>query len=259
VPIRKDAPASGAEVYAAGAPESLDLAFSLTRGIVSGFPVIDGRRRLQTDASVNPGNSGGPLADANGAVVGVVSSKIMGAKVEGLAFAVPIADALSALGLRLGDTTDPKLLTGTAPTEHTAETPLYEDTADPVPPLDPEAERMRAAVRAANEARDAERAAEVDRDRRTPWVVPFMNWGGLALGSAGLLTAAATYLGYSSTTTKEAQFTSLQTWNTIGWTAAGIGAGAFVMSFVLRPALRPTKATSSLQVGPGGVAWGGAF
>jgi hypothetical protein len=85
-----------------------------------------------------------------------------------------------------------------------------------------------------------------------------MKWGGVTLGVVGVLTAAGTYFGYSSTT-KERPYHSLETWNTVAWTAAGVGGGAFVLSFFLRPSLQPTKATSSLRVGPAGVAWGGTF
>ena len=43
---------------------------------------------LQTDAAANPGNSGGPIVDACGKVVGIVTSKLVGAAVEGIAYAV---------------------------------------------------------------------------------------------------------------------------------------------------------------------------
>jgi hypothetical protein len=118
---------------------------------------------------------------------------------------------------------------------------------------------MRAAARAADRARAERRAAEADRDRRTPWVVPVMKWGGLALGSVGLLTATATYFSYNSTSTKEPEFQSLQAWNTAGWIAAGFGAGAFALSFALLPSVNSAKAGTSLRVGPGAVAWVGTF
>ena len=57
--------------------------WSLTRGVVSAL----GPGRVQTDAAVNPGNSGGPLLDDGGRVVGVVVAKVG----EGMGFAVRIA------------------------------------------------------------------------------------------------------------------------------------------------------------------------
>jgi hypothetical protein len=256
-------PASGAEVYAAGAPESLDLAFSLTRGIVSGLPVIEGRRRLQTDASVNPGNSGGPLADSNGSVIGIVSSKLMGAKVEGLAFAIPVGDALAALGLRLGDTTDSKLLTEKASLDLAAEAPVVRDRDDPIPSLDPYGDKVRAEEEAAREARAerraADSAAQEDQRRRTPWFVPAMEWGGLTVGLIGIVTGVVTYVGYDSKSTREPDFHTLQLWNDVGWVGAGVGAGAFLLSFALRPSLRQVKASASLRVSVGGVECQGTF
>ena len=57
---------------------------------------IDGEHMtlLQTNAAVNPGNSGGGLFDAQARLVGVVNSKSSGSDVEGLGFAIPINEAL---------------------------------------------------------------------------------------------------------------------------------------------------------------------
>ena len=49
---------------------------------------------IQIDAAVNPGNSGGPLCDVSGNVIGVISLKIVENTVEGMGFAIPIEDAL---------------------------------------------------------------------------------------------------------------------------------------------------------------------
>ena len=49
---------------------------------------------IQIDAAVNPGNSGGPLCDVSGNVIGVISLKIVEDTVEGMGFAIPIEDAL---------------------------------------------------------------------------------------------------------------------------------------------------------------------
>ena len=49
---------------------------------------------MQTDAAINSGNSGGPLANANGEVIGITSLKLVSSGVEGMGFAIPIEDAL---------------------------------------------------------------------------------------------------------------------------------------------------------------------
>jgi S1-C subfamily serine protease len=64
------------------------LEWSVSAGIISAVREVDPTLTLiQTDVSVNPGNSGGPLLDEQGRVAGVVSMKIM--KAEGLTFAIP--------------------------------------------------------------------------------------------------------------------------------------------------------------------------
>jgi S1-C subfamily serine protease len=92
------APLLGESVAAIGYP--LGLPLTVTRGSVSGdgrTVPIDGVNRsqlVQTDASVNPGNSGGPLISNSGAVLGLVDLRRNGA--SGLAFAVsaPVAAPL---------------------------------------------------------------------------------------------------------------------------------------------------------------------
>ncbi len=81
-----------------------ELTFTMTVGYLSaldreinadGTPI----NMIQTDAAINAGNSGGPLFDMNGNVVGVTSAKISGlsssgVSIEGLGFAIPINDVL---------------------------------------------------------------------------------------------------------------------------------------------------------------------
>jgi S1-C subfamily serine protease len=81
--------AVGSEIYAVGAPLGEQLSFTVTKGIVSGFREFNQASYLQTDASLNPGNSGGPLVDKSGRVIGIVSWKVSGNAVQGLSFAVP--------------------------------------------------------------------------------------------------------------------------------------------------------------------------
>ena len=64
---------------------------SVSRGIVSGLRTSGGATLVQTDAATNPGNSGGPMLDRNGAVIGITT---MGYKnAEGLNFGVAIDHA----------------------------------------------------------------------------------------------------------------------------------------------------------------------
>ena len=80
-----------------------ELSFSLTTGTLSAAPrqIKTGGATLtmlQTNAAINRGNSGGPLFDAEGRVVGVVTAKYAGAEggesAEGLGFALPINDVM---------------------------------------------------------------------------------------------------------------------------------------------------------------------
>ena len=65
--------------------------FTATRGIISGAKVSHGAEFLQTDAALNPGNSGGPLIDAEtGLIVGINAGSLKDKNTEGLHFAVPI-------------------------------------------------------------------------------------------------------------------------------------------------------------------------
>ncbi len=64
----------GTPVFAIGAPLQQRLQNSVTRGIVSAHRVLDGYDYIQSDAAVAPGNSGGPLVDDNGNLIGITVS-----------------------------------------------------------------------------------------------------------------------------------------------------------------------------------------
>lgn len=83
----------GMDLLAIGSPLGL-LQNTVTRGILSGIRKMGPVTVLQTDASLNPGNSGGPLMDRAGVVVGITSAKLRGS--QGLNFAVA-AEHASAL------------------------------------------------------------------------------------------------------------------------------------------------------------------
>ncbi|MFT5337255.1 MAG: serine protease Do [Sphingobacteriales bacterium] len=95
------------DVYAVGTPTAEDLSQTITRGIISGKRILGDAHLLQTDASINSGNSGGPLLNKDGEVVGVVSSKVKGFGVEGVAFGIPAFEIIDRLKIRLVSTLDP--------------------------------------------------------------------------------------------------------------------------------------------------------
>ena len=80
----------GQEVFAIGTALGM-LQNTLTRGIISGIRQTPGATLLQTDAAVNPGNSGGPLMDHTGRVLGIVTMGYTDR--QGLNFAVGIDHA----------------------------------------------------------------------------------------------------------------------------------------------------------------------
>lgn len=92
----------GAYAVAIGNPLGLDFERSVTAGVISGLnrtiTVSDGQTEttmdnlIQTDAAINSGNSGGPLLNAKGQVIGINSAKAQSG--EGLGFAIPINTAM---------------------------------------------------------------------------------------------------------------------------------------------------------------------
>lgn len=91
----------GDTVYAVGNPLG-ELEFSMTTGHVSALDRVikteessDSINMFQLDAAVNSGNSGGPVYNTRGEVIGVVTAKYSDTGVEGIGFAIPINDAVS--------------------------------------------------------------------------------------------------------------------------------------------------------------------
>jgi hypothetical protein len=87
-------PIVGEAVLIAGSPRGLEG--TITAGILSSIRDSgEGYKVLQTDAAVNPGNSGGPMVNSKGQVIGVVSFKLRSS--EGLNFAIPISHVVELL------------------------------------------------------------------------------------------------------------------------------------------------------------------
>lgn len=92
----------GDPVFAVGAPLDERLSRTVTRGIVSGFREIDGQRLIQSDVTLHPGSSGGPVLDGAGRVIGLAHSGVLSGQTGvGLNFFISIDEVWRALGLRL--------------------------------------------------------------------------------------------------------------------------------------------------------------
>ena len=100
----------GDTVFAIGAPLDDEYSWTVTRGILSGKDRLVSASStnstiqdmvmsvMQTDAAINSGNSGGPLANSNGQVIGITNMKLVSDGVEGIGFAIPIGDAIEYAG-----------------------------------------------------------------------------------------------------------------------------------------------------------------
>jgi serine protease Do len=103
----------GEQVVAIGNPLGKEFLGTVTTGVVSAVNRKlgnDSVNYIQTDAAINSGNSGGPLVNSRGQVIGINTAKIGQSGVEGLGFAIPIdqvkdkIDSLSKPVLRVGIT-----------------------------------------------------------------------------------------------------------------------------------------------------------
>jgi len=92
----------GDTVFTIGAPVGYEYRGTVTNGIVSGLNrLVEVAIKnsiqndyvvevIQTNTAVNPGNSGGPLFNSNGEVIGIISMKLVENSIEGMGFAIPI-------------------------------------------------------------------------------------------------------------------------------------------------------------------------
>jgi len=74
--------------------DMLGESVKMSRGTVAGIIQREDENRFQIDAQVNPGNSGGPLVDEQGRVVGIASELLSGAAIDSVGFAIPGNEAL---------------------------------------------------------------------------------------------------------------------------------------------------------------------
>jgi len=92
-------PEIGIDVWAMGTPKTLELGKSVSKGILSGLRKANNVNYLQTDVSINHGNSGGALISKDGTVLGVVTSKLEGVGIEGVGFAISSQEIFNKLKL----------------------------------------------------------------------------------------------------------------------------------------------------------------
>lgn len=100
LPIRTEPAKRLERIYVVGTPVDESLRSTVTSGIVSGTREYGQTSFIQADAPISPGNSGGPLLDEYGNVLGLSVAKIALQGSEGLGLFVPITDALNALRIR---------------------------------------------------------------------------------------------------------------------------------------------------------------
>jgi len=99
--LRRDAVTPGQGVFVVGAPWDQELQSTITRGVLSASRVNLGFTFLQSDVTVGPGASGGPLLDEQGRVLGitVLRGTLPFGAAMGVNFFVPINDALAFLSV----------------------------------------------------------------------------------------------------------------------------------------------------------------
>jgi S1-C subfamily serine protease len=95
---KKELPAVGSEVYAVGSPLDESFSSTMSKGIVSAIREENKLKFIQSDVNIRPGNSGGPMVNKDGEVIGIaVSAFVVNGQGQGLNFFIPIADALKTL------------------------------------------------------------------------------------------------------------------------------------------------------------------
>jgi serine protease Do len=101
LPLRSEESPVSAQVFVIGSPLDKNLQSSVSSGIVSAYRVMNGQRFIQSDVTIQPGNSGGPMMDEHGNVIGISDlARMLDSGVPaGINFFIPIDDALTTLGI----------------------------------------------------------------------------------------------------------------------------------------------------------------
>jgi len=102
LPISALEPNIGADVFAIGSPLKQTYSTTITKGILSAYRNYNNLKFIQSDVNILPGNSGGPLLDESGNVIGVaVSGVTIKDSPTGLNFFIPIKEALNTLNIKV--------------------------------------------------------------------------------------------------------------------------------------------------------------
>jgi len=101
LPMRAKLPNVGDTVFAIGTPLNLKLQGTLSRGIVSAIRTVEAGTLIQSDVSITHGNSGGPLLDEKGNVIGMAVSGLDNTSAN-LNFFIPVTEILASLNLKPG-------------------------------------------------------------------------------------------------------------------------------------------------------------
>jgi len=227
-PITENA-ALGSDIFILGSPAGAELSFSIAKGIVSGYRDFQGLRFVQLDASVNPGNSGGPVVGADGRVVGIASWKVSHVSMEGLAFAVPIDVAIASLDVELGETTsaDWRALGGRR--ESTSMEP-------PAPTATPTTSTA---------STDELRRLAMLRRRAT--IRTGLIASGAIVAGIGTLSVIATGVAYyRGADMGPRAWKTAVAFNTLGWVMVGVGAALVGSGLLVRK--KPRKATPKVAL-----------
>ncbi len=231
----------GADVFVLGSPAGEELSFSVAKGIVSGYRTFDGLSFVQLDASLNPGNSGGPAVTATGFVIGIASWKVSHVAMEGLAFAVPAPVALRALGVQIADVSDVD----------------WQDKRGQIG-------AGKATPRAGGDAPTPKSKGEFDvaQIRRTHARRGLIG-AGASLAGTGALLIASTYLAYrvnrSSPAPDEGRWKVQRGINVAGWTLAIGGAVGIVAGLAIPKRTKRQRRNVALSPTGNGLALSGEF
>jgi serine protease Do len=95
-----DSTGTGDEIFAAGTPLDKSLGQTVTRGIISGYREWNGVNFIQTDVSINAGNSGGPMLNQKGEIIGITTMKAFGKGIEGIGFGIPSNVVLEMINIK---------------------------------------------------------------------------------------------------------------------------------------------------------------